>query len=121
MRIDYDGRRFVSSAAETAGAGDFPVARYAQRGDLVWAEFAGGRVRAGRLVGVAAPNGVLRLAYCQVLTDGAMVAGECVSTPTVLPDGRLRLEERWRRADGSTGVSVIEELPAARAVGEVAG
>ncbi|MFD0635029.1 hypothetical protein ACFQ9X_29315 [Catenulispora yoronensis] len=38
-----------------------------------------------------------------------MVAGTVVSTPERLPDGRIRLVEDWRRADGSTGVSVIEE------------
>jgi hypothetical protein len=30
----------------------------------------------------------------------------------VLPDGRLRLTERWRRDDGSSGISEIEEVRA---------
>jgi hypothetical protein len=38
------------------------------------------------------------------------MAGTCVSTPTVLADGRIRLTERWRRADGSVGVSYVEEV-----------
>lgn len=108
--IDYDGRVFRSAAAETAGArGAGPIGHYHQRGDLVWAEFAGGRVRRGSLSGTCDPDGVLTLAYCQVLDDGEVVAGTCTSTPELLPDGRVRLREQWHRFDGSTGVSVIEE------------
>jgi hypothetical protein len=84
--------------------------RYHQDGSLVWAEFEGGPVRSGRLVGTCGPDGVISAAYCQVMADGAVVAGTCVSTPDRLGDGRLRLTERWRRADGSVGVSRIEEV-----------
>jgi hypothetical protein len=40
-----------------------------------------------------------------------VVAGRLSSRPHLLADGRVRLEERWRRDDGSTGTSWIEELP----------
>ncbi|KXK63802.1 hypothetical protein AWW66_01065 [Micromonospora rosaria] len=112
--MDYDGRRFSSSAAETADrAGTTPVGCYHQRGDLVWADFAGGAVRTGRLVGTCAADGTLTVTYCQVLTDGQVLAGACRSVPEVLPDGRIRLREEWRRFDaaGSRGVSYLEELP----------
>src|SRR3982751_229472 len=110
--IDYDGRVFRSTAAETAGAGGAgPTGHYHQRGDLVWAEFAGGRVRRGSLTGTCGPDGVLTLAYCQVLDDGEVTGGVCTSHPETLADGRVRLREHWHRFDGSTGVSVIEETP----------
>jgi len=111
--VDYDGRRFRSSAAETAaGDGRTPIGHYHQRGDVVWAEFSGGAVVRGSLVASCAQDGTLTAAYCQVLADGEVVAGSCTTTPEVLPDGRLRLREQWRRHDaaGSTGVSYIEEL-----------
>lgn len=110
---DYDSRRFRSTAAETAAGSATPIGHYHQSGDLVWAEFAGGAVRTGRLVGHCADDGTLTLAYSQVMADGRVLAGECVTTPERLPDGRLRLRESWRRLDGSgdTGVSYIEELP----------
>jgi hypothetical protein len=111
-RISYDGRVFRSAAAETAGRdGAGPVGHYHQDGDVVWAEFAGGRVVRGSLVGRRDPGGVLHLAYCQLLDDGTTVAGRCTSQPTVLPDGRIRLHEHWERfgPQAGTGVSVIEE------------
>ena len=62
--LDYDGRRFGSEAAETAGSdGTSPVGSYHQSGDLVWAEFTGGSVRTGRLVGTCGPDGVIEAAY----------------------------------------------------------
>jgi hypothetical protein len=116
-RWNYDGRVFRSRAAETADGAEVPVGHYHQLADLVWAEFSGGAVRTGRLTGRCDSDGTLRLAYCQVLADGRVMAGECVSTPTALPDGRVRLREQWRRFDaaGSSGVSYIEELPGGRA------
>jgi hypothetical protein len=113
-RIDYDGRVFRSTAAETAAGADTPTGYYHQSGDLVWAEFSGGAVRIGRVTGRATSDGRLSMVYCQVLTDGRVLAGECVSTPDLLPDGRLRLREEWRRYDaaGSTGVSYIAEIRA---------
>lgn len=106
-RFDYGGRSFRPVGAEP---GNSPVGRYHQDGDLVWAEFSGPSVRAGRLVGTCRPDGTIDATYCLVTTAGETVAGACVSTPTVLPDGRLRLAERWRRLDGSCGVSHIEEF-----------
>ena len=102
--IDYDGRRF----APTSGAA--AVGEYAQRDDLVSAHFAGDHIRIGRLVGTTDAAGVITGAYCQILTSGEVVAGTVRSVPTQLPGGRLRLTENWSRADGTSGVSTIEEL-----------
>ncbi|MEU7161417.1 hypothetical protein [Streptomyces chrestomyceticus] len=109
----YDGLTFRSTAAETAsgaGAAQVPAGDYHQHRDLVWAEFSGGRVRQGRLVGRCDADGVITAAYCQVLADGEVVSGQCVSHPERLADGRLRLREEWSRADGSHGTSYIEEV-----------
>ena len=116
--ISYDGRIFHSAAAETADQhGGGPVGHYHQDGHVVWAEFAGGRVVRGALAGRRDRDGVLHLAYCQLLDDGSVVSGRCISYPTVLADGRVRLEERWERygSHAGTGVSVIEEPPAGQA------
>jgi hypothetical protein len=106
--LSYDGRRF--RPADQPAAADAPVGHYHQNGDLVWAEFSGAAVRTGRLVGACRPDGVLDAAYCMITTGGEAIAGTCVSTPTVLPDGRIGLTEQWRRMDGSSGISHIEEM-----------
>jgi hypothetical protein len=112
--ISYDGRVFHSAAAETADQdGTGPVCHYHQDGTAVWAEFAGGRVVRGSVAGRSDDDGVLHLAYCQLLDDGSVMSGACTSYPIVHPDGRVRLEEHWERfgEHADTGVSVIEEPP----------
>ena len=105
--IDYDGRRFRPADPDAAPAEGL----YFQDGDLVWAEFTGTRVRAGRLVGTCRADGTIDAAYSMVTVDGEYVAGTCTSTPTVLDDGRIRLAEAWRRMDGSAGISHVVESP----------
>ncbi len=106
LGVNYHGRVF-RPAGDPANAAR---GRYFQDGDLVWAEFSGGDLRTGRLVGRCAPDGTIDGGYCQVHADGAVVAGRLRSTPEVLVDGRIMLTENWQRADGSSGQSRIEEV-----------
>ncbi|WP_228554650.1 hypothetical protein [Catenulispora pinisilvae] len=108
----YDGVRFRPVEAGHDPGAPTTVGLYHSRGDELWAEFAGGKVRTGRLVGAIRPDGTIDGAYCQVSMDGRSAAGTLVSVPDRLPDGRIRLHEHWRRADGSSGVSVIEQIDA---------
>ncbi|WP_225729356.1 MULTISPECIES: hypothetical protein [unclassified Nocardia] len=105
--INYDGRRFRNPADD-----DGVIARYHQRGDLVWAYFAGGPVRRGTATGVCERDGVLRLAYTMVLADGAVIAGHTRTTPEHTEHGVLRLREEWERygSDSAAGVSYLEEV-----------
>jgi hypothetical protein len=110
--ISYDGRVFRSAAAETADpSGTGPLCHYHQDGDVIWGEFAGGRVVRGSIAGRSDKDGVLRFAYCQLLDDGSVMSGACTSYPTVHPDGRIRLDEHWERfgEHADKGTSVIEE------------
>jgi hypothetical protein len=108
--IDYDGRRFRPT--EHGRDGEAPVASYRQSGDLLWAEFAGGAVRRGSLTGLRGQDDTIEFAYTMVLADGSIVAGRCRSTPELLPDGRIRLHERWERygPNAATGTSLLEEI-----------
>jgi hypothetical protein len=110
-RYDYDGRDF-GPAERWPGS---VVGHYHQQENLVSAEFSGDSVLAGRLVGLVDEHGVIDAAYCQIMRDGELVAGRCVSTPAMLADGRLSLTERWHRIDGSSGVSQIVEVAAGSA------
>ncbi len=108
--INYDGRRFRSTAHAPGEEG--AVAVYRQSGDLLWAEFAGGNARRGALSGRCAADGTLEFGYTMVLTSGDVICGRCVSTPEILDDGRIRLHEQWERygPHAATGVSEIEEI-----------
>ena len=116
-RHDYDGRRFtpVGDHPGDLPGDDRPIALWRQDGDTLVARFSGGPVLAGFLLGTVGPDGVVDAAYGQLLagdsTGGPTVqVGRTITTPEVLPDGRLRMREEWHRTDGSSGVSYLEEL-----------
>lgn len=112
-RISYDGRRF--RPVENSGAGEVgpeTVFSYAQDGGVVRAGYEGGGVRHGSLVATVDGEGRLDARYQHVNAAGELMTGECRTTPEVLPDGRLRLNEEWRWTSGdlSSGRSVVEEI-----------
>ena len=112
-RIDYDGRRFRSLNNSETGEVDAETCfEYHQRGDVVWAIYEGGAIRFGTLIATVDPGGILDMRYHHVNAAGELMTGRCRSIPELLPDGRLRLHERWQwtSGDGSAGESVVEEV-----------
>ena len=111
--FDYHDRRFraVSTAANGEVSGE-TVFHYRQAGAVVWATYEGGGVRLGTLVATVDDAGGLDMRYAHVNAAGALMTGTCASTPETLPDGRLRLHERWQWTSGdqSDGTSVVEEV-----------
>jgi len=112
--IQYHNRRF--RAVETDPNGEVSsntVFHYRQQGSVVWGTYEGGGIQLGTLTATVNDAGDLDMRYAHVNADGALMTGECQSRPEVLPDGRLRLHERWQwtSGDGSSGESVIEEIP----------
>lgn len=67
---------------------------YHEQDGTVWAEYAGGDVVRGHLVGTREGDR-LDFRYVQLKTDGSTSSGHCVSTVVELPDGRVRLDETW--------------------------
>ena len=114
MTINYDGRVFRSVANSPHGDVDADTTfHYHQQRDVVWATYAGGWVRFGTLIAkVDDDDDSLDMRYQHVGADGAFKSGRCRSRPELLPDGRLRLYERWRWTDGAEGEgeSVVEEV-----------
>jgi hypothetical protein len=109
--MNYDGRTFRSLANSAGGdVGAETTFHYRQSGDLVWATYQGGAVTFGTLLATVDAAGVLEMRY-QHRAGGAWKSGRCQSRPELLPDGRLRLHERWQWTEGGEGSSVIEEVP----------
>jgi len=113
MRIDYDGRRFrpVTNTPNGQVNGD-TLFEYRQAGDLLTATYTGGGIRLGQMTGLVHADGSIQFCYQHVTDSGELRSGVCTSTPFVLTDGRLRLEERWRwtLGDQTEGESAVEEL-----------
>jgi hypothetical protein len=110
--ISYDGRVFVPVVVAPAvpSSGETPHGRFRQSGDLVQADYSGGWLRGGSMVGVCGRDGTVEGVYCLAFGNGDLIAGRCRYEPELLADGRLRVAEHWQRFDGSTGTSYIEEI-----------
>ena len=115
MNINYEGRTFKPvSNSETGEVGYETNFHYHQTSDVVWAEYSGGEIRFGTLIAKVLDDGSLEMRYQHINTNGEIMTGICRSTPESLPDGRLRLHEKWQWTSGdrSSGESVIEEVTA---------
>jgi hypothetical protein len=83
---------------------------YHEKDGEIWAEYAGGDVVRGHLVGTRAGDR-LDFRYVQLKRDGTTSSGHCVSEVVELPDGRVRLDETWEwESQPGSGTSGVEQL-----------
>jgi hypothetical protein len=111
--MNYDGRKFVS--IQNSGSGEVgakTVFHYHQQENIVWAEYSGGEIARGMLIANCDAEGNLDMRYQHINTSGELMTGKCLTSPEVLPDGRIRLHEKWQWTCGdlSSGESVITEI-----------
>nr|WP_263326837.1 n-acetylglutamate synthase [Neobacillus sp. Marseille-Q6967] len=111
--INYHGRRFVSvENTDNGEVSSQTIFEYQQNGNIISATYSGGEIIKGMLVGVIKEDGCLQFRYNHVNHQNEIRGGECNSTPKILPDGRIRLYEKWRWLDSEAteGHSIIEEV-----------
>lgn len=85
---------------------------YKQSGNILTAEYQGGRILTGQLIGLVDEAGCIDMRYQQVNANGEIMTGICRSVPEILPNGKIRLHERWQWTSGdcSAGESIVEEV-----------
>lgn len=107
-----DGRTFVgvsnSASGEVSGE---TVFHYREQDGAVWADYGGGAVIRGYLVGTRTGDD-LDFRYVHLSVGGATASGHCTARLELLADGRIRSHEtwEWESREGS-GRSVVEERP----------
>lgn len=111
--INYHGRLFRPVSLD--GEGDVSsdtIFRYSQRGDLLTADYSGGEIDYGHIIGLVDDDGNIDMRYHHITLEGDIMTGRCRSKPEVLPSGKLRIHERWQWTcgDRSNGQSILEEL-----------
>lgn len=109
--ISLKGR--VLAGVENSASGDVGQSTtftYHQDGDVIWAEYAGGAVLRGYLVGTR-QAARLSFRYAHLGTNKETSTGVCESVIEVLGDGRVRFHESWAwESRPETGNSIVEEL-----------
>lgn len=111
--INYDNRKFKtienSEGGEVTGETIF---HYHQENNIVWGEYDGGQIIKGNLIGKVDEEGNLEIRYQHLNNKLEFKTGQCFSTPERLPNGKIRLHEKWQWTSGdqSSGESIIEEI-----------
>ena len=111
--LHYNNRKFAPiSNTENGETSAETVFIYKQNGNILTSEYAGGKIVSGHLIGLVNENGHIEMRYHQVNTAGELMTGICHSIPEILPNGKIRLHEKWQWTSGdfSEGNSIIEEL-----------
>ena len=111
-RISYNGKIFIPQRNTENGEVDGEtIFRYFQENDLFWAEYSGGDVLKGHMVGTVDENGELDFHYQHLNTDWQVRIGKCHSIPYIMENGKISLQEKWQWLNGdlSGGESVVVE------------
>lgn len=85
---------------------------YQQRGNVLYCTYSGGQIIKGHLIGKVDADGNIDMRYHQINTKGELMTGTCLSSPEIMPNGTIRLHEKWQWTSGdrSKGESVLEEI-----------
>ncbi len=113
MKFNLEGKLFLSvTNSENGDVGVETLFHYHQDREIISADYYGGKIIKGHLLGVMLDNGQLDFYYHHVNNLHQVMIGKCLSTPEVLEDGRLRYMEQWQwlSGDKSKGESIVEEI-----------
>lgn len=111
--INYEGKRFTSKVNSDNGEVDNQtIFTYHQNGAVIWADYAGGEIIKGHLLGTSDYDGNLNFNYQHINSKMQIKIGECKSVPIILTNGKLELHEKWQwlNGDESAGESIIVEM-----------
>jgi hypothetical protein len=111
--INYNNKRF-SPVTNTENGDTDPetIFDYKQTGNVLNSDYSGGKIISGHLIGLVDEHGNIDMRYHHINVEGEMMTGICKSRPETLPNGKIRLHEKWRWTSGdfSEGESVLEEI-----------
>jgi hypothetical protein len=115
MKMKYNLEGKVFTAVTNTDGGE--VSRetlfyYHQNDDIITADYNGGMIIQGHIIGKILDTGQLDFVYHHINNNNQLMVGKCISTPEFLPDGRLKFKEEWQwlSGDNSCGYSEIEEI-----------
>lgn len=110
--ISYEGRHFIAkSNTENGEVSEQTVFSYHQKDHLVWANYSGGEIKKGFLLGIVMDNDELDFHFQHVNQHDEMKIGKCHSIPKLLEDDKIELFETWEwlNGDHTLGSSVLIE------------
>ena len=111
--INLDKKIFKAlSNSENGEVNDDTVFYYSQKENIISAEYNGGEIIKGNLVGKQLENGQFDFVYHHINQDGQLKIGKCLSIAILQENGKIKLFEKWQwlSDDMSYGTSELIEI-----------
>ncbi len=111
--FNLDGRIFTAlSNSDNGEVGNNTLFYYSQTDNIISADYHGGQIIKGNLIGKQLENGEFDFFYHHINSIGELKIGKCLSKAKMLDDGRLKLFEKWQWLcdDMSNGESELIEI-----------
>jgi hypothetical protein len=111
--MNYNGKKFRPiSNSDNGEISEEVLFEYKQQGNILSCDYCGGQILKGHLLGKVNDDGGIDMRYHQVNVRHEIMTGICTSTPELMPNGKIRLYEKWQwtSGDGSEGESILEEM-----------
>ena len=70
--------------------------KYCQEKDVIWAEYSGGIIQKGSLIGKVLNHEEIEFNYQHITLNMELRAGHCISKVNLMEDGRIKLTEHWK-------------------------
>lgn len=111
--MNYHNKTFrVVNNSDNGQTGSETLFHYRQEGNLLYADYAGGDIKKGHLMGTVSSEGKIAMVYHHMDGSGEIKTGKCSSVPEIMDNGKIRLHETWTwtSGDNSSGTSTLEEV-----------
>jgi hypothetical protein len=112
MKINLNHKTFTSLLNSKNGEVTAETLfHYRQKDHLVWAEYAGGDIVKGFLIGQF-QGAQLDFEYQHLNRNDELMTGKCTTTPEIQSNGKIILHEKWQWTckDFSSGESTLIEV-----------
>lgn len=111
--MNYHNKKFrVIHNSENGEITNQMIFHYQQNKNIISCSYSGESIIEGHLLGTVQQNGTISMSYHQINSKNQLLTGICTSTPQVLANGKIQLQEKWQWTNGdkSIGISTLEEI-----------
>lgn len=112
-RLTLDGIKMnVVKTADNGVVNQDTIFTFSQKDYVVSAEYQGGRILKGYLIGKLSPQNQLEFSYCQMQTDSKLDNGLSTCQLSKNENGKIILIEHfeWKSRPGEFGTNIFQEL-----------
>ena len=113
MKLDLNNKKFTSkSNSDNGEVSEKTIFQYHQDGKIIWADYGGGEIIKGNLVGKYVEDDFFEFTYQHVNSNFEIMTGKCKSYPQIEDNGKITIKEYWQWTclDKSTGESTLTEI-----------